>query len=148
VAQDTYRRYRSAIAHLPNWLQLGRFLAVGAIGFVINLAIYTALVHGAHLGYVLSAVISNAVALASNFFWNRLWTFRATHGRRRVQAPRFLLVYVVGFATNLLVLRVGVEDLGIARVPAEVLASAVAAPVNFLGSRQWAFRGRPEGPAG
>jgi putative flippase GtrA len=45
-----------------------------------------------------------------------------------------------GFAVNLLVLQLCVEVAGLPRLPAEVLASAVAAPVNFLGSRQWAFR--------
>jgi putative flippase GtrA len=43
---------------------------------------------------------------------------------------------------NLLILQLCVEALGLPKLPAEVLASAVAAPVNFLGSRQWAFRRR------
>ena len=134
------RSFRRGLRHIPNWWQLLRFLTVGASGFAINIAVYWALVHGAGLDYRLSAVISNSVALSSNFVWNRLWTFRATHGRKTEQAPRFFLVNAVGFGVNLLVLQLSVELLGLGKVPAEILASAVAAPVNFLGSRQWAFR--------
>jgi putative flippase GtrA len=59
-----------------------------------------------------------------------------------LQAPRFAVVSAGGFAVNLLVLQLCVEALGVPKLPAEIGASAVAAPVNFLGSRQWAFRRR------
>jgi putative flippase GtrA len=133
------RSFRQGLRHIPNWWQLIRFLVVGASGFAINITLYGVLVHGADVDYRIAAVISNGVALSSNFVWNRLWTFRATHGRKTAQAPRFFLVNVGGFAVNLLVLQFAVEILGMGKLPAEFLASAIAAPVNFLGSRQWAF---------
>jgi putative flippase GtrA len=133
-------RVLAGVRHLPNWWQLGRFLTVGASGFAINIALYALLVHPLAVPYVLAAVVSNAVALASNFVLNRQWTFEATHGRRRLQAPRFAVVSAGGFAVNLLILQLCVEAVGLPKLPAEVVASAVAAPVNFLGSRQWAFR--------
>jgi putative flippase GtrA len=137
------QRIVAGIRWLPNWWQLGRFLAVGASGFVINIVVYGLLVHAAGVGYILAAVISNFVALSSNFVLNRQWTFKATHGRRRLQAPRFAVVSAGGFGVNLVVLRVCVEALGVPKLPAEIIASAIAAPVNFLGSRQWAFRRNP-----
>jgi putative flippase GtrA len=134
------QRIVAGLRWLPNWWQLGRFLIVGASGFVINIAVYGVLVHPLGVPYILAAVISNTVALASNFFLNRHWTFEATHHRRVLQAPRFAVVSVAGFVVNLLVLRFCVEVADVAKLPAEVIASAIAAPVNFLGSRQWAFR--------
>jgi dolichol-phosphate mannosyltransferase len=133
-------RVIAGLRHLPNWWQLGRFLTVGASGFAINIVLYGLLVHPLGVQYVVAAVISNIVALTSNFFLNRHWTFEATHGRRLLQAPRFALVNAGGFAVNLIVLQFCVEVVGLPKLPAEVMASAVAAPVNFLGSRQWAFR--------
>jgi putative flippase GtrA len=141
------QRLLAGLRHLPNWWQLGRFLTVGTSGFVINIAVYAVLVHPLAVPYVLGAIVSNVVALSSNFVLNRRWTFAATHGRRRLQLPRFAVVSAGGFAVNLLVLRVCVEALGVPKLPAEVVASAIAAPVNFLGSRQWAFR-RRRAPAG
>jgi putative flippase GtrA len=136
------QRLFAGLRHVPNWWQLGRFLTVGASGFVINIVVYAVLVHPLALPYVGAAVVSNVVALSSNFALNRRWTFEATHGRRRLQAPRFAIVSVGGFGVNLFVLRICVEALGVPKLPAEVIASALAAPVNFLGSRQWAFRRR------
>jgi putative flippase GtrA len=139
----TLERVRSlarGLRHVPNWWQLGRFLTVGATGFAINIVVYAALVHGLGVDYRIAAVLSNGVAISSNFVLNRLWTFSATHGRKLEQAPRFLVVNAAGFLVNLLVLQFTVEVLGFAKLPSEVIASACAAPVNFLGSRQWAFR--------
>jgi dolichol-phosphate mannosyltransferase len=136
------QRLFAGLRHVPNWWQLGRFLTVGASGFVINIVVYAVLVHPLALPYVGAAVVSNVVALSSNFGLNRRWTFEATQGRRRLQAPRFAIVSVGGFGVNLFVLRIGVEALGVPILPAEVIASAIAATVNFLGSRQWAFRRR------
>jgi putative flippase GtrA len=136
------QRIVAGIRWLPNWWQLVRFLAVGASGFAINIALYALLVHPLAVPYVAAAIVSNLIALSSNFVLNREWTFAATHGRRRLQVPRFAVVSAAGFVVNLLVLQLCVEALGAPKLPAEVVASAVAAPVNFLGSRQWAFRGR------
>jgi putative flippase GtrA len=136
------QRVLTGLRHVPNWWQLGRFLTVGASGFAINIVVYAVLVHPLPIPYVAAAAISNVVALSSNFVLNRRWTFDATHGRRRLQAPRFAVVSAGGFAVNLFVLRLCVEALGVPKLPAEVIASAIAAPVNFLGSRQWAFRRR------
>jgi putative flippase GtrA len=135
-------RVLAGLRHLPNWWQLGRFLTVGASGFAINIALFALLVHPLGMQYVLAAVVSNLLALSSNFVLNRQWTFEATHGRRRLQAPRFAVVSAGGFAVNLLILQLCVELAGLPKLPAEVIASAIAAPVNFLGSRQWAFRRR------
>jgi putative flippase GtrA len=132
-------RVRGGLTYSANWWQAARFLAVGASGFAINLVAFSALLHGFGLDYRLAAVGSNVLALASNFLWNRRWTFEATDGRVALQAPRFALVSAGGFVVNLIVLQCAVELLGLPSLGSEVMASAVAAPVNFLGSRLWAF---------
>ena len=135
-------RVRAGLAYSANWWQAGRFLVVGASGFAINLVVFAALVQGLGTEYRLAAVCSNIVALTSNFMWNRRWTFDASDGRAALQAPRFMLVSVGGLVVNVMVLQFAVEFMALSKLPSEVLASAVAAPVNFLGSRQWAFSSR------
>lgn len=127
---------------MPNWLQLGRFVLVGASGFALNLVIYGALLHATEMPYVLAAVISNSVAIANNFVLHRIWTFQATGDRKRHQASRFLLVCGLGFAINIAVLTVLVEAVGISKLLAEAVAAATAAPVTFVANRQWTFRPR------
>ncbi len=137
-------RFRSRVcgglAYRENWWQAARFLAVGTSGLAINMITFALLVHGAGAQYVLAAVCSNLVALGSNFMCNRRWTFGASDGRAVMQASRFTLVSIGGFVVNLTSLQLAVELLALPKLPSEMLACVVAAPVNFLGSRQWAFR--------
>jgi dolichol-phosphate mannosyltransferase len=134
------RRVRAALRHPANWLQLIRFAAVGASGYVVNLAVFTAAVHGAGLGYVAAAVMAFVVALANNFFWNRRWTFRAHDGHAGFQAARFVVVSLGAFGFNLLLLFALVEFAGVAEVPAQAVAIVAATPLNFLGNKLWSFR--------
>ena len=133
-------RLRAALRHPANWLQLIRFGAVGASGYVVNLAVFTLAVHGAGFGYGAAATMAFVVALANNFVWNRAWTFKAGDGHAGFQAARFVVVSLVAFGFSLLVLFMLVELAGVAKVPAQAVAIVAATPLNFLGNKLWSFR--------
>jgi putative flippase GtrA len=135
-----HRRLRAGLSKPGNWFQLVRFAAVGASGYVINLAVYSVLVHSADADYKLAAVGAFCVALANNFFWNRRWTFRASDGHAGFQAARFVAVSLVALGFNLIVLYALVEGLDVAKVPAQAIAIAAATPLNFIGNKLWSFR--------
>ena len=134
------RRLRAGLRKPSNWFQLIRFAAVGASGYVVNLAVFTLLVHAAGVDYKLAAVAAFAVALTNNFAWNRAWTFAARDGHAGFQAARFCVVSLAAFGFNLVVLFALVEWLGVAKVPAQAVAIAAATPLNFLGNKLWSFR--------
>lgn len=125
-----------------NWMQLVRFGLVGALGFVVNLAVYTLFVHGIGVEYRIASVAAWIVAAANNFVWNRHWTFDAREGIAHHQAMRFLLVSVVTEAISLLLLTLLVEQGGLSKVPAQALAVAAATPLSFLGNKLWSFKAR------
>ncbi len=125
-----------------NWLQLVRFGLVGAVGFVVNLAVYTLFVHGLGVEYRVASVAAWIVAVANNFVWNRHWTFDAGEGVAHHQAMRFLLVSVVTEIISLLLLTLLVESGGFSKVPAQALAVAAATPLSFLGNKLWSFRAK------
>ncbi len=133
-------RVRAGLRKPSNWLQLVRFGAVGASGYVVNLAVFTLLVHGAGVDYKLAAVGAFVVALTNNFVWNRAWTFGASAGHAGFQAARFCVVSLLAFGFNLLVLFALVEWAGVQEVPAQAIAIAAATPLNFLGNKLWSFR--------
>ncbi len=122
-----------------NWLELVRFGVVGASGYVVNLVVFSLLVHGAGAHYRLAATGAFVVAVANNFFWNRHWTFRARQGHAGFQAARFLTVSVGAFVFNLLVLELLVAGLDAPEVPAQALAIVAATPLSFLGNKLWSF---------
>lgn len=134
------RRAHAALRRRANWEQLAKFCAVGALGYVINLAVYSGVLHaGVH--YLAAATCSFVVAATSNYLLNRAWTFRDRRGHFGVQGLQFFVVSAVALGANLLVLKLLVEA-GLGKRPAQAIAILVATPLNFLGNRLWSFRNR------
>jgi dolichol-phosphate mannosyltransferase len=133
------RRVRVGMRYPHNWVQLFKFSAIGATGYVINLAVYSALLKGADVHYRTAAVLAFCVAVTNNFMWNRHWTFKARHGHAGFQAARFLVVSLLALAFNLAVLEVLVSIGGVAQIPAQAVAVLAATPLNFVGNKLWSF---------
>ena len=122
-----------------NWVQLAKFCAVGGTGYVVNLAVYTALLRGAGFHYLLAAVGSFLVAVTNNYLWNRMWTFRRQRGHVAYQGMRFLVVSVLALTANLALLTTFVT-FGVAKILAQAIAIAFVTPLNFVGNKLWSFR--------
>src|SRR5438105_134963 len=90
-------RMRHGVRKPHNWLQLVRFGAVGATGYVVNLAVFAACVHGLGIDYRVSAVVAWVVAVTNNFWWNRHWTFSAKEAHPLGQGIRFVAVSLAVF---------------------------------------------------
>jgi putative flippase GtrA len=134
-------RAGAALRRPHNWVQLAKFCTVGATGYVINLAVFSALVLGAGWHHLLAATISFLVAVTNNYLWNRLWTFRGQRGHVAYQGIRFLVVAVCALAANLVILDVLIA-LGLQKIPAQAIAVILVTPLNFVGNKLWSFRRR------
>ena len=130
-----------ALRRRHNWVQLAKFCTVGASGYVVNLGVFTLLLHGAGLHYLLAATCSFLVAVSNNYTWNRLWTFRHQRGHFAYQGLRFLIVSTIALGANLLFLSVLVAA-GVPKVPAQATAIALVTPWNFVANKLWSFRRR------
>jgi putative flippase GtrA len=139
--QPARPRLVASLLSVRNWQQLGKFCVVGAVGYLINLAVYDALLH-AGLHYLVAATCSFLVAVTSNYTWNRLWTFREHRGHVGVQGMRFLVVSLVALAANLLVLHVLIANAGLDKLLAQAIAIVLVTPLNFVGNKLWSFRRR------
>ena len=128
-----------ALSRPHNWVQLAKFCAVGASGYVINLAVYTALLKGAGWHYAAAATVSFLVAVTNNYTWNRVWTFHAQRGHVGWQGLRFLVVSSLALACNLVVLHLLVRA-GLGEIVAQAIAIVVVTPLNFIGNKLWSFR--------
>jgi len=139
VAPRLRTRVRLGLRRPGNWLELLRFAVVGASGYAVNLAVFTLSVHALELHFRTAAVLAFLVAVTNNFVLNRRWTFKVSHGHAGFQAARFLFVSLAAFVVNLAVLEALVNGAGMAEVPAQAIAIAVATPCNFLGNKLWSF---------
>jgi len=127
-----------ALRRPANWMQLAKFGAVGATGYVVNLAVYTALLRGAGWHYAYAATVSFLVAVTNNYLWNRLWTFRDQRGHVAHQGARFFVVALVAYAANLGILAALIA-FGLNKVLAQAIAIVLVTPLNFVGNKLWSF---------
>jgi dolichol-phosphate mannosyltransferase len=132
-------RLVASLLSVRNWQELGKFCAVGAVGYLINLGVYDVLLHGG-VHYLVAATCSFLVAVTNNYAWNRLWTFRAHRGHVGVQGMRFFLVSLAALGANLVVLHLLIAYGDLGKLPAQAVAIVVVTPLNFVGNKLWSFR--------
>jgi putative flippase GtrA len=138
AAELAYRL--SAAARRPaSWWQLVKFGLVGGSGYLINLAVFALLSDSLGAHHALAAIGAFCVAVSSNFFWNRHWTFAAGDGHAGFQAARFFTVSLAALLINLAVLEALIAGTSLGPLPAQAIAVAAAMPFNFLGNKLWTF---------
>jgi len=140
VAVPFRARVRHGVRRGHNWLQLVRFAAVGASGYVVNLAVFAVCVHALSIDYRISSVIAFIVSVINNFWLNRHWTFDAKHDHPMYQGMRFFVVSLLAFGLTELILIALVEGTGLEKVVAQAIAVAAAMPLSFIGQKLWSFR--------
>jgi putative flippase GtrA len=130
-------RAAAALRRRHNWVELLKFGVVGASGYVINIAVFAALVGwGAHI----AATISFVISAANNYWWNRHWTFAHQKGHFGAQGARFYAVSGAAFVVNQLWLVLFIDVLDWPKVMSQAIAIVLVTPLNFIGNKLWSFR--------
>jgi len=123
--------------------RLPGFVLVGAIGFLIDAGILTALMTGADFGHYGARAISFTVAVTTTWYINRRWVFeRGAIEMTGREYTSYLLVQVIGAVINLSVFVAAIELIpGLADIPVVPLAlgAAVALVFNFSASSRLVF---------
>ncbi len=140
AALPIHVRVRHGVRHPHNWWQLGRFAAVGASGYLVNLAAFAVCVHLLGIDYRLSAVIAYVISVVNNFWLNRHWTFGAKQEHPMLQAIRFFAVSLITFGFTYVVLITLVGDAGMPKVVAQAIAIVAGTPLSFIGQKLWSFK--------
>ena len=140
AALPIHVRVRHGVRHPHNWWQLGRFAAVGASGYLVNLVAFAVCVHLLGIDYRLSAVIAYVISVVNNFWLNRHWTFGAKQDHPMLQAIRFFAVSLVTFGFTYVVLITLVGDAGMPKVVAQAIAIVAGTPLSFIGQKLWSFK--------
>jgi putative flippase GtrA len=138
-ASEFAYRLGAAARRPASWWQLVKFGLVGGSGYLINLAVFALMISSLDVHHVAAAIGAFCVAVSSNFFWNRHWTFTASDGHAGFQAARFFAVSVAALLINLAVLEALVVGGTVGDLTAQAIAVAVAMPFNFLGNKLWTF---------
>jgi len=139
MADAVHLRVRAGLRRSHNWVQLAKFCAVGASGYVVNLCVFAVCFELLSLHHLVAATVAFVVAVSNNFWWNRHWTFKARGGRAGFQAARFVAVSVAAFLFAAAVLELLVSVAGVPELAAQAISIAAATPLNFLGNKMWSF---------
>jgi putative flippase GtrA len=136
-------RLRAGVRKPHNWVQLAKFCAVGASGYVVNIAVFSLAVKVGDLHHLVAATLAFLVAVTNNFWWNRHWTFGAHEGHAGFQAARFLAVSVGAFLLAAAILEGLVNGLEMQEIQAQAISIVAATPLNFVGNKMWSFSIEP-----
>ncbi len=131
---------------IPLIYQLAKFVLVGGMNFLIDMAVLNFFVFytGISAGLVQSGFkgISFCVAVINSYLWNKFWTFkRITQETAAKEFLQFLIVSIIGFSVNVGVDYVvinmftpfaGILDKTWAQIGA-LIAAVIALVWNFLG---------------
>ena len=132
-------RVRAGLRRPHNWVQLVKFCAVGASGYVVNLSVFAVCVELFDAHHLVAATAAFAVAVLNNFWWNRHWTFRARGGHAGFQAARFFAVSIAAFLLAASILELLVSLAGVPELLAQAISIVAATPLNFIGNKMWSF---------
>lgn len=140
---------RSRLATLAR--QVGKFGAVGLVGFVVDVAIFTLLrmtvfaPENMHAGPIYAKIISTTLAIGANWVGNRFWTFGEHRQSRALrEGIEFLAVSLMGMGIGLTCLWISHYVLGFTSVLADnvssnVIGLALGSVFRFLLYRYWVF---------
>jgi putative flippase GtrA len=121
--------------------EVGKFGAVGAVAYVVDVGLFNLLRFGLDLGPLTSKTLSTLVAVTVAYLGNRYWTWRdrRRHGVRR-EYLMFALVNGGGLAIQLTCLGFSVYVLGLDGQLAENIAGNVVGVAFGTLFRFWAYR--------
>lgn len=133
----------SSIAKHRGLRQFAKFGVVGASGFVVNLIVFTLLQrvvpnHARATQYDVIYTVAFLAGGASNYYLNRIWTFRST-GHAVREGAQFLSVSTLALIVGLIVSTLVSPWLGHGH-RTWLLGTVAGIFVNFFLNKYWTFR--------
>jgi len=121
------------------------FNAVGILGIGIQLATLAVLHGWAGLHYLPATALAVESAVLHNFAWHERWTWADRPSRTLRESLARLIRFnltngAISIGSNLLLMILLVDQIGIPYLPANLLAITLCSIVNFLASDRYVFR--------
>ena len=123
----------------PMVRQFVKYGVVGASNTVLTFIIYTILVEGVGVQYVIALLVGYLVGSLNSYLLNRHWTFRAGHLAHTSAGPRFAVVQIVAVGANSALLVLFVDDLHVHKILAQAILTVPVLAVTFFVNRAWSF---------
>ncbi|WP_314174549.1 GtrA family protein [Streptomyces winkii] len=126
--------------------EAAKFGAVGAVGFLVNVAVFNLCIHTLQLAPIRSGVISQVVAIGTNYLGNRYWTYRHTD-KRRIHRETMLFFFFSGIALVIENAVLAISHYGLDytspladNIAKNVVGLGIGTVFRFWTYRTWVFR--------
>jgi putative flippase GtrA len=125
------------------------FVAVGSLGFIVQLLTLGGLTVMAGWPYIPAAALGVELAVLNNFFWHQRWTWhdRMSDGHVVNRVARYHASTGLTSVGNVLMTAAGVELLGLHPIAATAAAVVATSFSNFILSDRWVFRSGRTAPS-
>lgn len=125
---------------MKNSGEIFRFAVVGFSNFVIIMLTAWLLCDILAMNYLLANCCAYILALANNFYWNRVWVFRSDDRHIRRQIFLFLTAYGCAYVVQLAIVFLLVEGIGVEESLANFIGLFPFGAVNFIFNKFLTFR--------
>ncbi len=123
-----------------------RFIGVGLLGSVLQLATLWVLTARAGWSWLPATIASVELAVLHNFIWHSWWTWSDRAGERLTRFARFQFANgLASIAGNAALMALFAGALGWPSIPANICAVASMAAANFAVADRWVFARAAEG---
>jgi putative flippase GtrA len=134
----------ASLARRRGMRQFAKFSVIGASGLLVNLIVFTVLQrldpkHAEPLHFYVLYSIGFFAGGISNYYFNRVWTFRST-GHALKEGAQFLAVSAIAWIVGLGVSKLLGPSLGHGH-KLWLAATLAGIFVNFFLNKYWTFRG-------
>lgn len=117
-----------------------RFAVVGFSGLLLDYGITAFSKEIIHIHKYLANAIGFIVAATSNYYLNRLWTFRSHNPEIMLEFSHFMLVSIIGLAINTLILWLVIKRWNFNFYLSKAFAIAVVTLWNFSANAVFTFQ--------
>ncbi|HIH51947.1 hypothetical protein COT60_01245 [Candidatus Pacearchaeota archaeon CG09_land_8_20_14_0_10_30_9] len=124
-----------------DFVQFFKYALVGFSGIFVNLFFLYFFTEFFKIYYLVSSIFSFGIATFSNFFINKIWTFREKLSEKIfAKGTKFLIVAGISLLVNTFFLYLFTDLLDVYYIISQILASGFTLITNFIGNRFWTFR--------
>lgn len=134
---NTLARIRNLL-YDPNICQFIKYVLVGLLNTGVFYGIYYIMLQ---LGffYAISVTVGTIIGIINSYFCNKYFTFKSEK-KSISETVKFLTVYFIQYLSNLLIIHLCVNNVGISAELAGGVAISIGLFISYFGNKFWSFR--------
>lgn len=124
-------------------IEAAKFMVVGAVNFALTFAVFTSMLKGMEINYILSLATAWAVGMLFSYVLNFTWIFKPEQKIQfNVRFVRFFFASVLSIGVNMLVLKCIVERNNSDPFYVQMMLIPFVVIFNFGTAKFWSLRSK------